>query len=180
MNNKRLRSKKIALSGVFGALSLTLMLFGSIMPLSSYLAPALSGCMLIPIAYEFNKKSALVMFFAISILAVLIVPDRECAFLFLAFLGWYPIFKISFDSIKNKVLAVVLKFVVFNVSIALMYYFVLFIFPIQAIVSSFNGLENYFFAILIIMANVTFFIYDIALKRLVFTYIHVWSRFFIK
>ncbi len=180
MNKNRLKSKKIALSGVFGALSLTIMLFGSILPLSSYLAPALSGCLLIPITCEFNKRSAFVLFIAISALSIFIVPDKECAFLFLAFLGWYPILKNSFDSIKNKILKCAIKFLVFNISIALMYYFVLFIFPIDAIVSSFNGLQYYFFAILIVMANITFFIYDISLKRLIFTYTHFWSKFFIR
>ncbi len=180
MNNKNLKSKKISLCGVFGALSLTIMLFGSILPFSSYLSPALSGLLLIPIANEYNKRTAFIMFFAICLLSFFIVPDKEAAFLFIAFLGWYPILKASFDKIRFKFLRYILKFVIFNASVAIMYYFIIFLFPIDAVVASFNGLQYYFIVILIVMANITFFIYDISIIRLTYIYKNIFSKFIIR
>ncbi len=171
-----LKSKKISLCGVFAAICLVLMMFGSILPFSSYLAPALSGITLIPIAYEFNKRTAFLLFFSIALLSVFLVADKEMAFLFLAFLGWYPIFKISFDKIKNKILRIIAKFTVFNISIVLMYYFIIFLFPIDAVVASFENLQYIFIVVLIVLANVTFVIYDIALARFTFLYNNFWRK----
>ena len=51
-------SRKIALSGVFGSLAAVLMLM-VILLLATYVAPALAGILIVPVAIEFRHKQAM-------------------------------------------------------------------------------------------------------------------------
>ena len=59
MQKRSSESRKIALSGVFGSLAAVLMLMGGILPLATYVAPALAGILIVPVAIEFGIKQAM-------------------------------------------------------------------------------------------------------------------------
>ena len=68
MQKRSSESRKIALSGVFGSLAAVLMLMGGILPLATYVAPALAGILIVPVAIEFGIKTGYVLYAAIGLL----------------------------------------------------------------------------------------------------------------
>ena len=87
------QSSKTALGGVVSALSVTLMLMTAVIPFMTYALPLLAGALLILMVIEINKRWAFIVYVAVSLLAVLVVPDKEAAVFYIAFFGYYPIIK---------------------------------------------------------------------------------------
>lgn len=162
---KRDTSAKIALSGIFGALAITVMLMGSIIPFSTFAAPALAGILIVPVAIEFGTSTGVLLYVAISILALFIAPDKEMAMMFVFFMGYYPLLKATLDKVHMKVLQLLLKLLVFNVAVIAMYGILIFLFRVDYIVAEFGESGTFFLILLLLLGNVTFVIYDVALTR---------------
>ena len=71
------KSTQVALGGLSSALCLLLMFMTGLIPFSSYIFPALAGIVLISVREENGLKTALLVYAATSLLALLIIPDRE-------------------------------------------------------------------------------------------------------
>ncbi|MEG0092329.1 MAG: hypothetical protein RSA20_10945, partial [Oscillospiraceae bacterium] len=84
-------SKKIALCGVIGALSITILLFGFMVPFATYACPAIAAFLLLPIAYEFKEKTAFTLYAAVSFLAIFLIPDKELAMMYIMVFGLYTV-----------------------------------------------------------------------------------------
>lgn len=171
--NSQKQSRRIALGGVFASLAVVCMLMGSVLPFSTYLAPALGGALLLPLAMEMGIGAGFLAFAAIAVLSMLMVPDKEMALMFVCLLGYYPILKLKLDGLHSKVVQWCMKFALCNISVCGMYAVILFLFPIAAVVAEFGEMSNVFIALLLLMGNVTFFLYDIALSRFAGLYLNV-------
>ena len=90
---RKTESQKIALCGVLGALSVTLLLAGNLLQVGTYAAPMLAAFLLVPVLEEYGRKYALLLYAATSVLAVLLVPDKELALFYVLVLGYYPMLK---------------------------------------------------------------------------------------
>ena len=79
-------SGKIALGGVLAALAVVVMCLGGMIPLATYICPIL--CMLLQstVLQKCGGRVAWAWFFAVSILSLLLSPEKEGAAVFL-FLG---------------------------------------------------------------------------------------------
>lgn len=102
MQKRSSESRKIALSGVFGSLAAVLMLMGGILPLATYVAPALAGILIVPVAIEFGIKTGYVLYAAIGLLSLFVVPDKEMSLIFVFFLGFYPLLKASIERMRSR------------------------------------------------------------------------------
>ena len=60
------QTKKTALCGVLGALSITFLLMGFLFPFATYVSPALAASLLIIVVYEYGIKTGLTLFTAVS------------------------------------------------------------------------------------------------------------------
>ena len=89
---------------------------------------------------------------------------------FIFLLGHYPLAKVFLERIRNKALRLAAKLAVFNVSVFIVYGLLLVLFPVAALVEEFADTGNAFLGILLIVGNITFLIYDMAVKRLVAYY----------
>ncbi len=173
MNHNRNKSSKlIAVCGIFSALSFVSLLFGNFIPLSTYLAPAISGIFIFPIAYEYNTKAAILIYTAVSILSVFLIPGKETVVLFIFILGWYPFAKLLLDKISNKIFQFTIKVVIFNIAVFCAYALIIFIFPITEVVSQFSNQGLLLILGFILAGNITFIIYDKALFRMYGVYIY--------
>lgn len=170
MQRRQSESRKMALCGVFGALAAVLMLMGGILPFATFAAPALAGILIVPVAIEFGMPTGYLLYLAIGLLALFVVPDKEMALIFVFFLGFYPLLKASIERIRRKTLQWTLKFALFNLCIVGMYSVILFLFPIGAVVEEFSGTSTPFLILLLALGNVTFLLYDIAIARVVGLY----------
>lgn len=102
-------AKKIAFCGMITAISLLFFLATGIFPFASYAIPAFCGLLLIPALIEFGTKQALLVFVSVSLLALLLAPDREAAIAYLSLLGYYPIAKVGLEKIPFKPLELLCK-----------------------------------------------------------------------
>lgn len=165
-----MKSKKIALVGMMCALAAVIMLMGGLIPLATFCCPLLAGLALIPVFVECGEKLAWGAYIAISLLALILCPDKEAALLF-AFVGYYPILRWRLDQIRNGFLRLAAKLAVFNVAVLAMYAVSIFIFQMAAIAAEYRemGLAMALFTLL--LGNVTLVVYDVLLQRLTALYV---------
>lgn len=165
------KNRQIAFGGLICGLSLIIMLVSTIMPFAEYTCPALAGIFLIPLVIDFNKKTALIAYGAISILALIIVANKEAVLLFIGFLGYYPIIKSVFEQQKKRSIELILKLLVFNVSTIIAYFILTNLLNIPVFTDTMGIPYNVALLVLLALGNVAFLIYDKALSSLIYFYI---------
>lgn len=175
------QSSKIALGGIIAALSVVLMML-TIIPSMTFVLPAIAGVLLMIMVIEVNKAWAFMVFVAVSLISVFVVPDRMAAVMYILFFGYYPVLKALMESKLPRALEVILKFVVFNAAIVAAYYLLTFVMGIPVLELDFwieRGLPMAaVIAIILVFANLVFFVYDLALSRLVEMYLNHWRKYF--
>lgn len=151
------QSKRIAVCGLTAALGVVIMLLGNVLGLGMYLAPMLAGLSLAAIGKEWGIKYQLLLWIAVGILSMLMVSNLEQNLMFLCLFGWYPILRPKLQSL-TPMLRVLIKLLIFNVIvIALEVLLFLVLVP--------ESLGTVLLILLLILGNVTFLVYDIAVPR---------------
>lgn len=163
-------TKKIALSGVLCALAVVIMMLGGTIPLATFVCPALAGLMLIPIYVECGEKRCYGAYAAIAILSLILCADKEAALLF-AFLGYYPALRWRIEQLRGRVLRIIVRLAVFNISIGIMYALIFWVFQMEAIIREMQEIGVWMNAILLLIGNITLLMYDRILR--IFTAIYV-------
>ena len=162
---RRNNSRRIALCGVLAALAVSLMFLGGTVPFASIACPVLASLVLIPVYAECGNRWGMLWFLAVAALGVLLAPDKECAILFI-FFGYYPMLRHRFGHLRSTVLRWVCKLVYVNAAIFAAYGLMLFVFKLSALVQEFADTGKWMLAALVLLANVTFVIYDLLIDRL--------------
>lgn len=146
----------MALGGVTAALAVVIMCLGGIIPVATFVCPVLC-CILLQISLKrLGKRGAWVWYAAVSLLVLLLGPDKEAAAVFV-FLGYYPIIRTKFP--KGS-LGWLVKLVYFNAVILVLYWLLLQVLGIDRVVSDYSGIGFTMAAILIALGNVTFVMLD--------------------
>ena len=161
----------MALAGILCALAVVIMMLGGVVPLATFVCPAVAGLMLIPIFVECGEKFCYGAYVAIAALALIICADKEAALLF-AFLGYYPALRWRIEQIRNTFLRVIVRLAVFNVSIGVMYALIFFVFRMQAIIAEMQEMGVIMNAVTLLIGNITLLMYDRVLKVFTAIYIH--------
>ncbi len=160
------RARRIAVGGLFSALSLVLMAGGNLLPVATFVAPAFAGIFLVPVAIEVGTRTALISYAAISLISLFLLPDKEMALFFITLLGYYPLLQPAFMRISNRFLRQGAKLLLCNVAAAAAVLGVLFAFTsAEARAELFSG-SWLFTAVTVVFGNIVFFLYDILLDRL--------------
>lgn len=156
-------TRKTAMCGIFAALSAAVMFCGGMIPLATFVTPAVAGAFLMPVAEEFGIASGLLSYLSVGLISFFVVPDREISLIFIFFLGYYPIIKRLLDKLHPGVIQWLVKTGLFNFTVFAMYSLIIFVFPINAVVEEFGESTALFWALLLAMANLAFVLYDRAL-----------------
>lgn len=177
------QSSKVALGGMVAALSVALMFLTAI-PAMTFALPALAGALLILVVIEIHKRWAFMVYVAVAILALLMVPDRSAAVMYAMFFGYYPVIKALLESKLPKALEWVCKLAVFNMAIVAAYCVITFAFGIPLDELDFFSEKGIpvaaALAILLTAANLIFLLYDFALSKTVDAYLHRWRKRFLR
>ena len=169
------RSKKLAICASFAALSVVLMLLTGIIPVLTYAIPALAGLILTIIVIEINKRWALAVYFAVSIISAIIIPDKEAVAMYIAFFGYYPIIKSVLESKLPIVAEYIAKFVLFNASMVGVYCLLMFVL-LPELKDELLDAGKWFLPVLLAGGNIFFFLYDYAMTKLITAYNMVWHK----
>ena len=162
------QSRKAALCGVMAALSVVILCLGGMIPLATFACPMLAMLCLIPIVCEYGAGTAMLLYGAASILALLLGPDKEIALLYV-FLGWYPGIRIRLAVIPRPVRGAV-KCALFTLAVMAMYALILYLFRLEAVVEEFAGYSTAMVLALIMLGNITFLAFVRVLDRMTCAY----------
>lgn len=161
---KQPASRKIALCGILAALAIVLLLLGGFVPFAVYCCPMLAMLLLVPLMEECSVKICICWYLAVSLLALLLTPDKETAFVFV-FLGWYPIARRLLGKLP-KLPRIIGKLLLFNVAVFAMYAMMIFLFRMEAVAAEFQSAGLPVLIMLLVLANVLFLVFDILLGRM--------------
>lgn len=153
---------QITLSAVTAALAAALMLV-SYFPYFTYAVPAVSGLFMMLPLIEAGTSWALGSY-AVSAVLALILAEPESALLYLCLFGYYPILKAVIERLKNALLEWVIKLVVFNSAAGLALLAFVKLFSGISLSESFQGMK-YGLAAFVVLCEVAFVLYDIAISR---------------
>lgn len=161
------KASAIALCGVLAALALVCLFLGGAIPVASIACPVLASLVLIPVHMERGVKWGMIWYATVGILGLLLAPMKECAVLFVAF-GTYPMVR---KFLGRLPLCRVWKIVYFNAVLLAAYGIMLFVFPIPELRGEFAEIGKWMVAAMVVIANISFCIYDVLIGRLEVLYI---------
>jgi hypothetical protein len=166
--------RKIALSATLSALGIVFLTIGSFIEVLDLSSAAIAGFVIVICVIELQGYYPVMMYFVISILSILLLPNKYPALFFIFFGGLYPIFKAYIERF-HYIVAWIIKFSMFNVFFALIIIACKiltekgFLPPLEK--DNFNNFFANFKFIVFIVANLTFLLYDIAMSRIINLYI---------
>ena len=146
----------MALGGLLAALAVVIMSMGTLIPVATYVCPMLCTLVLQLVLKICGKRVAWAWYGAVSVLSLLMAPDKEAAAIFLA-LGFYPIVKPGLDRRKGKWL---LKGLFFNGMILLTYWLLMHLFGMAQLTAEFTEMGALLMAVMLLLGNVTFLLLD--------------------
>lgn len=153
-------SRAMALCGMTAALSLVLMLLGSVLVVFTYACPMLVGMLLLLIREELGTKWSVTLWLAISLLAFMLVPEMEMNAVFLGIFGWYPSVKPLLDRCP-KFLGWCGKLILLNGSAVAVYALLMHLMGMEDMPTSILG-----WVVLLACANLVFYCYDLVLTKM--------------
>ncbi len=157
------KTKRIAVGAILSALGVVILLLGSIISVLDLTSVALASLLIIIAVIEVGGAYPYLIWLVTAALALIIVPDKFGALLYLLFGGVYPIFKAMFERLHYAV-SWVLKLSFFNLSLTLFILLCNYIFKLP---DTSMGYTIPVYA----LCNLTFILYDIAVTKLITFYL---------
>lgn len=146
----------MALGGILAALAVIIMSLGGLIPVATYVCPMLCAILQFTVLKFCGKRVAWAWYGAVSILSLILGPDKEAAAVFV-FLGYYPIIKPKMDTYPLKWMW---KGILFNVSVLVMYWLLIHLFGMDQVAAEFTELGIAMTVLMLVMGNVIFFLLD--------------------
>jgi hypothetical protein len=152
---------------MLSALGVVLLYIGSLVEALDLSAAVLASLACIIAVIEYGKGAPWAIYGVTSVLSLILLPVKTPAAFYAIFFGFYPILKEKIER-RPRLLQWVIKEAIFNVSLVIMGFAVYFL--------STTGdnllLENpLIIAATVVMAELAFVLYDIALTRMISFYI---------
>ena len=173
--DNRAAIKQLTVCSMMVALGVVLLGIGSLFEvLDISMAVLASFCVIIAVI-EYGKGAPWMVYAATSILALILIPNRLPAVFFTCFFGFYPILKDKLER-KSKIFKWILKEIIFNVSLAAMMVIYFLLVPeslsAESLSIPFINLPlPWLLAFFVLLCEIVFVLYDIALKRITIFYI---------
>ena len=159
-------TKDLAVCAMLSALGVVLLYLGSFVEIMDMAMAAIASFAVIITVIEYGKGAPWAVYGVTSILSLILLPQKTPAAFYALFFGFYPIIKEKIER-KSKILRWVIKEVVFNICFALMALVTIFFFTPAG-----SELETpLLIAVTVILGEVAFILYDIALTRMISFYV---------
>ncbi|MCQ2385160.1 MAG: hypothetical protein MJ078_00570 [Clostridia bacterium] len=156
------QSKKITLTALCTALSVVLLFFGSVLDTAELAMAAIASLPILFIKAECGKPYPLLLWLSASLISFLTLPVKSVALVYALLTGHYPLFKGVAERLP-PVFSLLAKLSLFAALAAFYYYLAekLLLLPEAG---------PWFFVILGVLGLTAFFLYDLALSRLIVFY----------
>lgn len=144
------------------------MFLTGLISIGTYALPALSGILLVAVVIELGTAWAWPVYIAVSVLSLILAADKEAAALYILFFGYYPIIKALLEKTGKKYCILILKFIIFNVSMIACYFLSIKVLGVPVESFTFRGI--YIPWVFLLVGNIAFILYDYAVSAIVVTY----------
>ena len=149
-------TKRIALSGMLAAVAVVIMSLGGLIPVATYVCPMLCCMTQFVVLLFCGRRLAWTWFGVVAILAMLMGPDKEAVFVFIA-IGYYPLIKQYLDRYKFRAL---LKALYFNAAILTSYGIMIYLLGMQEVAAENAEFGIVGLIIILLLGNIAFFLLD--------------------
>lgn len=166
------RSLQLAYCSMVTAFGTALMFLTGLIPVGTYILPALAGIPLISVVIELGYGWAWSVFTAVSLLAFLVAADKEAVLVFFIFFGCYPILKSLIERRNRKSFVISVKLAIANAAFFVDFWAGIKLFGIR--LSDYGWMGAAAPWALLLLANLFFWVFDYALSLLILAY---WRRF---
>lgn len=157
--------RKIAYASMFVAISVVVCVIAGVFQTMSLAITAIAGLVGAISLLLCGYKYSLLVYISTSILALLIVPNKECVVYYILFFGHYPMTKLLIERANNKFLLWFIKILLANI----LYIAEMLIAAYILGVYEFVGAT--FFFMTTVLFNVAFVLYDICITRVMVSFI---------
>jgi len=149
------RERSLSLGGMLAAVNVILLFISAAMPTSRLFLLVLSSFSVSIMVIEANANVGLVFYIATSLLSFILIPNKLIAFYYACFFGFYGIVKSYIERFSlNRFLEYVLKLIVFNLSLSVIYFVFKFVFAVNIFIGS------YLIVMVFVLLQISFVIYD--------------------
>lgn len=150
-------AKRLAVCAMMAALSVVLMVLGSVLELGMYACPLFVGLCFLPIGQKYGRKYQILLYVTTCILCFLLVPNVEQNLMLAGLFGWYPILRPGLQKLP-KWLRWPVKLALFNGVVIAIEWLVMTVLVPEAV-------GSVLLALLLLLGNVTFVLYDYLISR---------------
>lgn len=159
-------TKKLAVCAMLSALGVVLLYAGALVEVVDISMAVIASLLCVVAVIEYGGGASWMIYGVTSIISLLLLPNKTPAALYAVFFGFYPILKEKFEK-RQKMISWLLKEITFNASLVLMG-------AVSAYALSGSGsfiFDPILIGIAVVLCEVVFVLYDIALTRLISFYI---------
>ena len=168
------KTKRIAVLAMLSALGVVILYAGALISVMDISVAVIASMLAVFAVIEYGKSAPWLVFVVTSILSLLLLPQKSPALMYALFFGYYPILKGFFEK-RKKLLAWVLKEILFHVAVALMY------FAIRLVAFESVDMPLPMLVVTLVLLELIFPLYDVALTRVISFYMYkLRGRFKIK
>ena len=142
-----------------------LMTMSGIIPFATYAVPALSGILTIAVISEAGWRWSIATYVVCTVVSLLVPVNLEASIMFAVFFGYYPTLWYALSGMKSKLLRLLIGLAVFNVAMIGTYAVIASLIGLQALLAGLEMLGTVPALLLfLLLGNITFLIYDRAVK----------------
>lgn len=117
-----MKAREISYAGLLAATSLLFLILASLLPKGNSLFYVLSSVCVMIIVWLYSIKVGIVMYIAVSVLALIVVPNKLVAILYVFIFGFYPIVKALCERGFPFYVEIGLKLLYYNIVLIILYF----------------------------------------------------------
>ncbi len=163
---RKSKAVQVAYPAVLGALAVVLVYLACLAPTGSWGIVAAAGLLPAAAVVSVGLKAGFLCWAGVSILALLLAPDKFCALLFALLFGLFPMVKSLAEGLRKKPVEYLIKLAFFNAAFTVLY-----LTMTAAMLGSLPEALGSSVWVLYLAANVVFLAYDYGFGRLIAVYI---------
>ncbi|MDK2802547.1 MAG: hypothetical protein KFW09_04135 [Oscillospiraceae bacterium] len=161
------KNSNISFCGVIVSISVIALFSVGIFPFFDFAIPAFAGILLISVVIEWGYKWSFISYIVVCIVGFFISTSKLSVFFYFIIFGYYPILKSVIEKINIYIIEYIIKFIFFNIILGIIFLLSSLILNVNQILNSFG---DYGFSTIFISANIVFYVYDIAISKIVYWY----------
>ena len=162
---RKTNTKQLTVCAMLAALGVVLLWIGSVLEVAEISMAVIASLLCIIAVIEYGGAAPWLVFASTSVLSLILLPNKGVALTYAVFFGYYPILKEKIER-RSRTVRWVLKELIFHAAlVVLLFAWKLLFFP------TLSAMTPTLLFLLLLLLEVVFVLYDIALTRLISLYL---------